>query len=124
MMELTVEVIAVRVAHPRSGIPCVVAELPVTEVEVVLDAEVAGAPGLATGWGATLGTVERRALALALIDAAMKADGELRQTLVLDEQTIIAATDGAATTGFVEHLRLPHYASFAAYLSAVSGGQP
>ncbi|MFA5707485.1 carbon-phosphorus lyase complex subunit PhnI [Mycolicibacterium sp.] len=122
MMELTVEVVAVRVAHPRSGIPCVIAEVPVTQVEVVLDADVAGAPGLATGWGATLGTVERRALALALIDAAMKADGELQQPLLLDEQTVIAASDGAATNGFVEHLRLPHYASFAAYLSAVSGG--
>lgn len=124
LMELSVQTVTLRIPHPRSAIPCAVAEVPVTEAEVVLDADVAGAPGLATGWGATLGTVERRALALALIDAAMRADGDLQQPLVLDEQTVIAAGDGAATTGFVEHLRLPHYASFAAYLSAVSGDQP
>ena len=27
------------------------------------------------------------------------------------------ATDGPATNGFVEHLRLPHYAGFTAYLA-------
>jgi alpha-D-ribose 1-methylphosphonate 5-triphosphate synthase subunit PhnI len=117
MVEMTVGVAAVRVPHPRTGVPCVVANVPITEVEVVLDADVDGRPGLAAGWGATLGTVERRAISLALLDAAMQADGGLREPLTLDEQTVIAATDGPATNGFVEHLRLPHYASFAAYLA-------
>lgn len=119
MVELTVGVAAVRVPHPRTGVACTVAEVPITEVEVVLDADVDGRPGLATGWGATLGTVERRAISLALLDGAMQADGELREPLMLDEQTVIAATDGPATNGFVEHLRLPHYASFAAYMAQV-----
>lgn len=124
MVELTVAVAAIRVEHPRTGVPCAVAEVPITEVEVVLDADVDGRPGLVTGWGATLGTVERRAVSLALLDAAMQADGELRETLTIDEQTVVAATDGPATTGFVEHLRLPHYASFAAYLARVAGRAP
>jgi len=117
MVELTVGIAAIRVPHPRTGLPCTVAEVPITEVEVVLDADVEGHPGLATGWGASLGTVERRAISLALLDAAMQADGELREPLMLDEQTVIAATDGPATNGFVEHLRLPHYSSFAAYMA-------
>ncbi|WP_102145366.1 carbon-phosphorus lyase complex subunit PhnI [Mycobacterium hubeiense] len=120
MLELTVGVATIRVPHPRTGVPCAVADVPLTEVEVVLDADVDGRPGLATGWGASLGTVERRAIALALLDAAMQADGDLREPLTLDEQTVIAATDGPATNGFVEHLRLPHYASFAAYLALVA----
>lgn len=117
LVELSVAVATVRIHHPRSGIPVAVVELPITEVEVVLDADVEGRPGLALGWGATLGTVERRAIALALLDAAILADGDLAEPLTLDEQTIIAATDGPATNGFVEHLRLPHYAGFTAYLS-------
>lgn len=121
VVELTVGMAAIRVPHPRTGVPCAVADVPITEVEVVLDADVDGRPGLATGWGASLGTVERRAISLALLDAAMQADGEMREPLTLDEQTVIAVTDGPATNGFVEHLRLPHYASFAAYLSQVVG---
>ena len=117
MVELTAGVAAIRVPHPRTDLPCKVAEVPITEVEVVLDTEVGGRPGLATGWGASLGTVERRAISLALLDGAMQADGELREPLTLDAQTVIAATDGPAANGFVEHLRLPHYASFAAYLA-------
>lgn len=120
MVELTVSIAAIRVMHPRTGVPCAVADVPITEVEVVLDTDVDGRPGLATGWGASMGTVERRAISLALLDGAMQTDGELREPLTLDEQTVIAATDGPATHGFVEHLRLPHYASFAAYLSAVA----
>jgi alpha-D-ribose 1-methylphosphonate 5-triphosphate synthase subunit PhnI len=119
MLELTVGIAAIQIPHPRTGVPCAVAEVPITEVEVVLDADVDGRSGLATGWGASLGMVERRAISLALLDAAMQADGELQQPLMLDEQTVIAATDGPATNGFVEHLRLPHYASFAAYLAQI-----
>lgn len=121
MVELRVAVAAVRTPHPRTGRPCLIAEVPITEVEVVVDADVDGRPGLATGWGATLGTVERRAISLALLDAAMRADGELDEVLPLDEQTVVAAADGPATAGFVEHVRLPHYATFAAYISGVTG---
>lgn len=117
LVELTVGIAGIRMPHPRTGVGCVVTEVPITEVEVVLDADVNGRPALAMGWGATLGTVERRAISLALLDAAMQADKELREQLVLDEQTVLAATDGSATTGFVEHLRLPHYAGFTAYLA-------
>ncbi len=120
MVELRVGIAGVRIPHPRTGAPCLVAEVPLTEAEVVLDAEVDGGPGLATGWGATMGTVERRAISLALLDAAMRADGELREPVEIDEQTVIAATDGPGTTGFVEHLRLPHYATFNAYITGVT----
>lgn len=121
LVELTVGVATVRIMHPRTGVPCAAAEVPVSEVEVVLDADVDGRPGLAMGWGASMGTVERRAISLALLDAAMQADGDLREPLLLDEQTVMAAADGPATNGFVEHLRLPHYAGFTAYLSQAAG---
>ncbi|MDV3129746.1 carbon-phosphorus lyase complex subunit PhnI [Mycobacterium sp. 21AC1] len=117
LVELSVNLATVRIPHPRTGVACAVADVPITDVEVVLDTHVDGRPGLVMGWGATVGTVERRAIALALLDAAIQADGELAEPLLLDEQTVIAATDGPATNGFVEHLRLPHYASFTAYLA-------
>lgn len=119
LTEVTAQVVGVRVPHPRTGEACVVAEVPVAEAEAVLDADVENRPGIALGWGATLGTLERRAVAMALLDAAMEADGEMKVAVTLDEQSVVAATDGSATNGFVEHLRLPHYASFASYVSQV-----
>jgi alpha-D-ribose 1-methylphosphonate 5-triphosphate synthase subunit PhnI len=120
LAELIRGLVAVRVPHPRTGRPCQVAEVPVTEAEVVLDADVDGRPGFALGWGATLGGLERRAVAAAVLDGALQdraasgGDGGLP-----DDLALLAAVDGLATTGFVEHLRLPHYASFASYLARV-----
>lgn len=116
LLEATTAEADVRVPHPRTGEPCRVATVPVTEVEAVVDAEVDGRAGFAVGWGATLGTHERRAIALALLDGALQARDSGTPGAELDEATVLAATDGAATHGFVEHLLLPHYASFASYL--------
>jgi alpha-D-ribose 1-methylphosphonate 5-triphosphate synthase subunit PhnI len=122
LAELTVNAVSVRVPHPRTGKPCVVAQLPVVEAEAIIDADVDGAPGFAVGWGASMGSIERRAISLALIDGAMQADGELDESIPLDEQTVLGATDGSANNGFVEHLRLPHYASFASYVAQTRAG--
>ena len=124
LAEMTVTETALRVPHPRTGEACAVASLPVVEAEAVLDAEVEQRPGFAIGWGATMGTLERRAIALALLDATMQADGELAEPLELNEQTLLSAIDGGATNGFVEHLRLPHHASFASYLAQAKMSQP
>ncbi|GAA1265147.1 carbon-phosphorus lyase complex subunit PhnI [Pseudonocardia aurantiaca] len=122
LAELTVNAVSLRVPHPRTGTPCVVAELPVVEAEAVIDADVDGAAGFAVGWGASMGSIERRAISLALIDGAVQADGELEESIPLDEQTVVGATDGSANNGFVEHLRLPHYASFASYVAQARAG--
>lgn len=124
LVELTVSFAQVRAPHPRTGEPCVVAEVPVSEVDVVLDAQVDHRPGLAMGWGASMGAVERRAIATALLDGAMHADGQLAEHLPLNEQSVLSAVDGSATAGFVEHLRLPHYASFTSYLTQASTQEP
>lgn len=125
LAELTTAAVTVRIAHPRTAEPCAVAEVPVVEADAVVDSEVAGRPGFVVGWGASLGSIERRAISLALLDAAMQSEGGLEVPLTLDEQTVTAATDGSANNGFVEHLRLPHYASFASATTqarAHSGG--
>ncbi|MDY7100807.1 MAG: carbon-phosphorus lyase complex subunit PhnI [Actinomycetota bacterium] len=124
LAELTTAVVGVRVAHPRTGVPCVVAEVPVVEADAVVDADVDGRAGFAIGWGASLGELDRRAVALALLDGAIQSDEASRSDgastpIDLDTQTVTATVDGSATNGFVEHLRLPHYASFASYLDQV-----
>jgi alpha-D-ribose 1-methylphosphonate 5-triphosphate synthase subunit PhnI len=140
LAEVTAGVAGVRIDHPRTGVACTVAEVPITDADAVVDAEVDGRPGFAIGWGASLGALERRVVALALLDGALQADqapipsststqpsaaGDHRldaATHVLDDHTVLAVVDGSATTGFVEHLRLPHHASFASALDQVRDG--
>ncbi|HWV86286.1 MAG TPA: carbon-phosphorus lyase complex subunit PhnI [Capillimicrobium sp.] len=116
LLEATQAIVGVRIPHPRTGAPVRVAGAPVSRAEVITDAEVDGRPGFAIGFGATLGRVERRAIAIAIVDGGLQAGGEG----ALRESEILAAADGLATSGFVEHLCLPHYASFASYLSRVA----
>ena len=110
--ELTTMTASVAVPHPRTGRPAVIAEVTLTEAEVIHDAEVANRPGLAIGYGVSLGRLERRAIAIAILDGAIETGG-------LEEGSVLGAVDGLATSGFVDHLRLPHYASFASYLARV-----
>jgi alpha-D-ribose 1-methylphosphonate 5-triphosphate synthase subunit PhnI len=40
----------------------------------------------------------------------------------LSPHVILDTVDGLGTAGFVDHLRLPHYASFAAYIDRLRAG--
>lgn len=112
--------VTLRVAHPRTGRPVAVADVAVATAETIADHEVDGHPGFVVGFGATLGHGERRAIAASVLDGALQAG----VGGVLSEGTVLAAIDGLATTGFVEHLCLPHYASFASYLNQVAAAAP
>lgn len=114
LAEATLATAEIRIAHPRTGAPVRVAEVPVSDAEVITDAEVDGRPGFALGYGASLGGLERRAIAAAIIDGGLQAG-----VGALDEAALLVSVDGPATSGFVEHLCLPHYASFASYLGRV-----
>jgi alpha-D-ribose 1-methylphosphonate 5-triphosphate synthase subunit PhnI len=116
LLEISSSRVHFRLAHPRTGNACKVAEVPIVEAEAVADAIVDGQQGLVLGYGVSLGSLERRAMAIAVLDAAMH-DSPL--TFTLDDDAIISAFDGLSATGIVEHLRLPHYVSFAAYLSSI-----
>lgn len=116
LTEATVLDVRIAVRHPRTGRPCAVATVPYTEAEIVADAEVGGRPGLRVGYGASLGRIERRSLAAALLDGVLREDAEDPTSILLDGPTVTYGVDGQATAGFVDHLRLPHYASFGSYL--------
>ncbi len=57
-------------------------------------------------------------MAMSLVDRALRADefGEERRAPAQDEEFVLAHCDNVASTGFVEHLKLPHYVDFQAEL--------
>lgn len=71
------------------------------------------------GYGLSFGHCERRAMSMALVDRALRADefGEERKSPAQDEEFVLSHSDNVQATGFVEHLKLPHYVDFQAELA-------
>ncbi|MBC8130503.1 MAG: carbon-phosphorus lyase complex subunit PhnI, partial [Rhizobiaceae bacterium] len=78
-------------------------------------------PQFTRGYGLVFGQSERKAMAMSLVDRALRAGefGEERTAVAQDEEFVIAHCDNVQATGFVEHLKLPHYVDFQAELDLV-----
>jgi alpha-D-ribose 1-methylphosphonate 5-triphosphate synthase subunit PhnI len=71
------------------------------------------------GYGLAFGQSERKAMSMALVDRALRADefGEEHKGPAQDEEFVLSHSDNVQATGFVEHLKLPHYVDFQAELA-------
>jgi alpha-D-ribose 1-methylphosphonate 5-triphosphate synthase subunit PhnI len=78
-------------------------------------------PRFTRGYGLAFGQCERKAMSMALVDRALRA-GELGEEVTApaqDEEFVLSHSDNVQATGFVEHLKLPHYVDFQAELGLV-----
>src|SRR5271167_3960552 len=75
-------------------------------------------PRFTRGYGLVFGQSERKAMSMALVDRALRADefAEERKGPAQDEEFVLSHSDNVQATGFVEHLKLPHYVDFQAEL--------
>ncbi len=92
----------------------------VTECEMVNQFKGGGEmpPQFTRGYGLTFGHAERKAMSMALVDRSLRAK-ELGEEIVApaqDEEFVLSHADNVQATGFVEHLKLPHYVDFQAEL--------
>jgi alpha-D-ribose 1-methylphosphonate 5-triphosphate synthase subunit PhnI len=78
-------------------------------------------PRFTRGYGLAFGQSERKAIAMALVDRALRAHelGEEIKAPAQDEEFVLSHSDNLQSTGFVEHLKLPHYVDFQAELGLV-----
>src|SRR5262245_5145403 len=79
------------------------------------------APRFTRGYGLGFGQCERKAMAMALVDRALRARelGEEVKAPAQDEEFVMSHSDNVQATGFVEHLKLPHHVDFQAELGLV-----
>jgi alpha-D-ribose 1-methylphosphonate 5-triphosphate synthase subunit PhnI len=78
-------------------------------------------PQFTRGYGLVFGFGERKSMAMALVDRAMRAE-ELGEDVVAPAQNVefvLYHSDNIEATGFVEHLKLPHYVDFQSELQNV-----
>ncbi|HEX7892328.1 MAG TPA: carbon-phosphorus lyase complex subunit PhnI [Ramlibacter sp.] len=78
-------------------------------------------PQFTQGYGLAFGGSERKAMAMALVDRALRAR-ELDEPMVApaqDEEFVLSHCDVLEASGFVQHLKLPHYVDFQSELELV-----
>jgi alpha-D-ribose 1-methylphosphonate 5-triphosphate synthase subunit PhnI len=78
-------------------------------------------PRFTRGYGLSFGHCERKTMSMALVDRALRARelGEEVNAPAQDEEFVLSHSDNVQSTGFVEHLKLPHYVDFQAELGLV-----
>jgi alpha-D-ribose 1-methylphosphonate 5-triphosphate synthase subunit PhnI len=82
---------------------------------------IAAPPQFTRGYGLTFGQAERKAISMALVDRSLRAAefGEDIAGPAQDAEFVLSHSDNVQATGFVEHLKLPHYVDFQAELNFV-----
>jgi len=118
--EVRIGDVEVIVEPEELGFPISLADIQVTECEMInqFHGSETEAPKFTRGYGLAFGTNERKAMAMSLVDRALRARelGEIAMGPAQDEEFVLSHTDSIEATGFVEHLKLPHYVDFQAEL--------
>lgn len=112
--------VAVEFVPEELGFPIEIGEIPVTEC-IMFNRFMGSAdipPRFIKGYGLTFGHCERKAMAMALVDYALRSRelGEKFEYPAQDEEFVLFHSDNVQASGFVEHLKLPHYVDFQADL--------
>ncbi len=76
------------------------------------------------GYGLTFGHCERKAMAMSLVDTCLKRAKQEGKVLAPaeDEEFVLYHSDNVEASGFVQHLKLPHYVDFQAELVRMRTG--
>lgn len=118
--EVRIGMVEVEVDVPELGFAVSIGSIRVTECQMVSQFKGQGeeGPRFTRGYGLVFGQSERKAMAVSLVDRALRADefDEQRTAPAQDEEFVLAHCDNVEATGFVEHLKLPHYVDFQAEL--------
>lgn len=95
--------------------------IPVTVVESLIVSDEEDGDGghrsaLDVGYGLVMGDDESKAIAMSVLDHSLRADDVRFPTQ--DQEFVLYHIDGVEATGFISHLKLPHYVTFQSKLDA------
>jgi len=103
------------------GFPVTIGEITLTECETVNQFIGSGDARFTRGYGLTFGQGERKAMSMALVDRSLRAGdlGEEVRGPAQDGEFVLYHSDNVEASGFVQHLKLPHYVDFQSELALV-----
>jgi len=121
--EIRIGEVEVEFFVPELGFAVPLGRIQMTECQMVnqFKGSAKAPPQFTRGYGLVFGQSERKAMAMALCDRALRAE-ELGEDIVAppqDQEFVLSHCDNVQATGFVEHLKLPHYVDFQAELGLV-----
>ncbi len=121
--EIRLGEVSVELVPEELGFAIEIGEITVTECQMIN--QFAGSkhqpPQFTRGYGLAFGHCERKTMAMALVDRALRAP-ELDEDVdypAQDEEFVLAHADNVEASGFVQHLKLPHYVDFQSELVLV-----
>ena len=121
--EIRVGEVEIEYVPEELGFAVPLGDVVLTECEMInqFKGSASAPPQFTRGYGLAFGRGERKAMAMALVDRALRARelGEDVKAPAQDEEFVLAHCDNLQSTGFVEHLKLPHYVDFQAELELV-----
>lgn len=108
--------VTVSMTPAELGFSVDIGDIPVTECQMVhpFHGNRDCPPQFLLGYGLAFGQSERKTLSMALADRALRS-GELGESVdgpVQDVEFMLSHADNIQASGFIEHLKLPHYVDF------------
>lgn len=114
--EIRLGLVAVSFVPEELGFEIEIGEIEVTECQMVnqFTGSKTEPAQFTRGYGLVFGHAERKAMSMALVDRALRAAdlGEETNAPAQDQEFVLYHADNIQATGFVEHLKLPHYVDF------------
>ncbi|MCB9992072.1 MAG: carbon-phosphorus lyase complex subunit PhnI [Hyphomicrobiaceae bacterium] len=105
---------------PEFGFAVTIGTIEVTECQMInqFKGSAKVPPQFTRGYGLVFGQSERKAMSMALVDRALRwrEFDEEPGAPAQDEEFVLSHSDNIQASGFVEHLKLPHYVDFQAEL--------
>ncbi len=115
--------VALEIEPEELGFSISIGDIEITECEMVN--QFAGSktepPQFTRGYGLAFGHSERKAMAMGLVDRALRAEelGEAIESPAQMQEFVLSHSDSLEASGFVQHLKLPHYVDFQSELELV-----
>jgi alpha-D-ribose 1-methylphosphonate 5-triphosphate synthase subunit PhnI len=122
--ELRIGMVAVEMDIPELGFVIEIGEVELTECETVnqFTGSKTEPAQFTRGYGLVFGQTERKAISMALVDRALRWQ-ELGEDFTgapaQDAEFVLMHADNIQATGFLEHIKLPHYVDFQSELELV-----
>jgi len=121
--EIRYGTVSVEIEPEELGFAIDIGDIELTECETVnkFKGSKTKLPQFTRGYGLVFGQNERKSISMALVDRAMRANemGEQIMGPAQDSEFVMEHSDNVQSTGFVEHIKLPHYVDFQGELELV-----